>query len=274
MSFDCWKFRSLNSSAYLRNSDSVLAVLWRPTLARLTQLRDLRRIMTDWSVGDPQSMQRTIEEPSHSINFDPKPKRDRILAAALKLFAYEPYQAVTMDRVADAAGVAKGTLYLYFSSKDALYLGILSEGLDTAYHTYQSSADPRLPLVDRMRRAIAVAVQFFDQNRDLLRFLATEEPRLADARNRILQESRERGFNFFCSLIEEGIRDGVFASVDPRMATFAILGSIRHILLYYGDGRPVTELSRELGELMLKSITAVPGQGIRAKDNSASGLMG
>ncbi len=189
-------------------------------------------------------------------NHDQRSKRERILAAGLKLFAYEPYQSVTMDRVAQAAGVAKGTLYLYFSSKDALYLGILSNGLDTGYRTYQTSADPRLPIPERMRRAISVTVEFFDQNRDLLRFFATEEPRLADARNRIIQESRERGFNFFCSLIEEGIRSGVFAPSDARLATFAIQGSIRSVLLYYGVGRPVSELSRELGELLLKSLSA------------------
>jgi AcrR family transcriptional regulator len=188
-------------------------------------------------------------------NHDQRPKRERILAAGLKLFAYEPYQAVTMDRVAEAAGVAKGTLYLYFSSKDALYLGILSDGLDTGYRTYQTSADPRLPIPERMRRAISVTVEFFDHNRDLLRFFATEEPRLADARNRIIQESRERGFNFFCSLIEEGIRSGVFAPTDARLATFSIQGSIRSVLLYYGSGRPVSELSRDLGELMLKSLS-------------------
>src|ERR1700719_1904110 len=77
-------------------------------------------------------------------------KRQRTLESALKLFAHEPYQAVTMDRVAVAAGVAKGTLYLYFPSKDALYLGVLSDGLDTAYRTYQASADPKLPVVERM----------------------------------------------------------------------------------------------------------------------------
>src|SRR5580698_1769476 len=93
-------------------------------------------------------------------------KRQRILAAALKLFAHEPYQAVTMDRVA-AAGVAKGTLYLYFPSKDALYLGVLSDGLDGAYRAYQSIADPKLPVVERMRRSIAVMVEFYDQRRDL-----------------------------------------------------------------------------------------------------------
>jgi AcrR family transcriptional regulator len=185
-------------------------------------------------------------------------KRERILAAALRLFAREPYQAVTMDRVAEAAGVAKGTLYLYFPSKDALYLGVLSNGLDTAYRTYQSSADPRLPVVQRLQRSIAVMVEFFDQRRDFLQFFATEEPRLAEARNRIIENSRERGFNFFASLIEEGIRAGVFTRVDSRLATFTIQGAIRSLLLYYGTSRPVSELSRELGDLMLRSLGAEP----------------
>jgi AcrR family transcriptional regulator len=182
------------------------------------------------------------------------PKRERILAAALKLFAHEPYQAVTMDRVAESAEVAKGTLYLYFPSKDALYLGILSAELDSAYQTQQTTADPKLPVVERVRRSIAVTVEFYDQRRDFLRFYATEEPRLAEARNRIIEASRERNFNFFASLIEEGIRAGEFAPVDPRLATFAIQGSIRSLLLFYGSGRPVSELSRELGNLMLKSL--------------------
>src|SRR6202045_415686 len=188
------------------------------------------------------------------------PKRERILAAALKLFAHEPYQAVTMDRVAEAAGVAKGTLYLYFPSKDALYLGVLNDGLDTAYRSYMASADPKLPLVERMRRSIAVTVEFYDQRRDFLQFFAMEEPRLSEARTRIIEGSRERGFNFFASLIEEGIRIGVFTRVDPRLATLTIQGAIRSLLLYYGPGRPVSEISRELGNLMLRSLGADPAQ--------------
>ena len=190
-------------------------------------------------------------------------KRERILAAALKLFAHEPYQSVTMDRVAEAAGVAKGTLYLYFPSKDALYLGVLSDGLDTAYRTYQNSADPRLPVAERLRRSIEVMVEFYDQRRDFLQFFATVEPRLAEARNRIIEASRERGFNFCASLIEEGIRTGVFTRIDPRLATFTIQGAIRSLLLYYGAGRPVSELSRELGNLMLRSLGADPSQNFK-----------
>ncbi len=193
-------------------------------------------------------------------NSDQRAKRERILTAALKLFAHEPYQAVTMDRVASAASVAKGTLYLYFPSKDALYLGILSDNLDTGYRTIQASADPKLPLVERVRRAITVTVEFYDQRRDFLQFYAIEEPRLADARNRVMEEARERSSNFFESLIQDGIRSAVFAPVDPRVATLAIQGSIRSLLLYYGASRPVAEISRELGDLMLKSLGGNPAQ--------------
>lgn len=193
----------------------------------------------------------------------PAPKRERILAAALRLFANESYQAVTMDRVAQTASVAKGTLYLYFPSKDALYLGVLSDSLEAAHATLQRGADPRLPIVERLRRAIALLVEFFDQRRDLLRLYATEQPRLADQRNRIIARSRERGWNFFSELIAEGIRAGVIAPVDPRLATMAIVGAIRHLLLYYGSTRPVSELSAELSALILSALTVQSSAGAR-----------
>jgi AcrR family transcriptional regulator len=181
-------------------------------------------------------------------------KRERILAAGLRLFANQTYQAVTMDRVAEAAGVAKGTLYLYFPSKEALYLGILSDGLETVSKRYQATTDPRRDVGERLRRAIDVSIQFYDERRDLLRLIATEEPRLAEARNRLIQTWRERGFVFFTTLIEEGMRAGVFGRTDSRAATLAILGGIRSVLLYYGATRPAESISEELGDFFLKGL--------------------
>ena len=196
--------------------------------------------------------------PNHLPPPPPEPagKRERILASALRLFANETYQGVTMDRVAEAAGVAKGTLYLYFPSKEALYLGILSDGLESISKRYQATVDQRADIAERLRRAIDVSIQFYDERRDLLRLIATEEPRLAEARNRLIQNWRERGFNFFTSLIEDGIRHGIFAPTDSRLATLAILGGIRSVLLYYGTQRPVEGLSQDLGHLMLQGLTA------------------
>src|SRR5271154_7301715 len=89
------------------------------------------------------------DRPFH-VHDEQAAKRERILGAALKLFANETYQAVTMDRVAEAAGVAKGTLYLYFPSKEALYLGILSDGLEPVSKRSQATNDPRRDVGDRL----------------------------------------------------------------------------------------------------------------------------
>ena len=107
-----------------------------------------------------------------------------------------------------------------------------------------------------MRRAIEVTIQFYDERRDLLRLIATEEPRLAEARNRLIQSWRERGFVFFTALIEEGIRTGVFGHTDSRAATLAILGGIRSVLLFYGAERPAQSISQELGDFYLKGLIA------------------
>jgi len=182
-------------------------------------------------------------------------KRERIIEAGLKLFANESYQAVTMDRVAEAASVAKGTLYLYFQSKEDLYLGILTDGMESMTRNYQASVDPRADVKVRLRRAITLSIEFYDQRRDLLRLMMTEEPRMPEARNRLREEWRDRGVRFFNSLIEEGVQSGAFRAVDARLATFAILGSIRSVMLFYGVQRPVDQIGDELGEMVVRGLS-------------------
>src|SRR5215469_9084014 len=185
-------------------------------------------------------------------------KRERIIEAGLKLFANESYQAVTMDRVAEAAGVAKGTLYLYFQSKEDLYLGILTDGMESMARNYQASVDPQSDVKVRLRRAITLSIEFYDQRRDLLRLMMTEEPRMPEARNRLREEWRDRGVRFFNSLIEEGIQSGAFRRVDARLATFAILGSIRSVMLFHGARRPVDQIGDELGEMVVRGLGPDP----------------
>jgi AcrR family transcriptional regulator len=57
-------------------------------------------------------------------------RRREILAAALHLLARQPYETITMSAVAAAAGVAKGTLYLYFPTREALFLSLLRAHYD------------------------------------------------------------------------------------------------------------------------------------------------
>lgn len=58
---------------------------------------------------------------------DKSTRRATILAAARGLFGKQPYAAISMDQVAGAAGLAKGTLYLYFDTREQLFLALLED---------------------------------------------------------------------------------------------------------------------------------------------------
>jgi TetR/AcrR family transcriptional regulator len=53
-------------------------------------------------------------------------RRDAILAAARALFCAEPFESIAMSQVAAAAGLAKGTLYLYFRTREEIFLALLT----------------------------------------------------------------------------------------------------------------------------------------------------
>ncbi len=187
-------------------------------------------------------------------------KRARILAAGLKLFANQPYQQVKMDSVAKLARVAKGTLYLYFPSKESLYVGVLSDGLSAAAESMRLTIAPKLDIAERLSRALATAIEFYYGRTDFLRLLATEEPRVRVVRGRLLQTWREFGTKLFSSMIEEGIAAGVFRPLDPHLVASAIIGTIRSVLLHCGNERPVAEINRDLASLLIEGLLARPGK--------------
>ncbi len=68
-------------------------------------------------------------------------RRRMILDAALDLWAHRTYTAVSMNDVAEASGVAKGTLYLYFQTKEHLFLALLEEQFDSWFENVNSALD-------------------------------------------------------------------------------------------------------------------------------------
>jgi len=188
-------------------------------------------------------------------------RRESILARARSWIADRSFDEIRLSDLAHELGIVKGTLYLYFASKEALYLGILSDGLERANQSYP--LDPQADVIERLRRAVAVSIQFYDTHRDFLQLIATEEPRLAAARNRLIQELRQRGLDFFSSLVGEGIADGTFRRTDPRLAALTIMGGIRSILLHYGELRQPAELSMDLCRIVLEGLATTGARNSR-----------
>jgi AcrR family transcriptional regulator len=144
-----------------------------------------------------------------------------ILDAALACFAERGFAATRMEDIAVRAGVTKGTIYLYFENKEAVFKTLARESIGT-----------------RLSEVIESIKQFEGTTRDLLRFVITSMNEFVAISDRVVllkvvlaeagnfpelaqfwrQEIIDRGLGLFGSIIERGIARGEFRNVDPQHA--------------------------------------------------------
>jgi AcrR family transcriptional regulator len=107
-------------------------------------------------------------------------RRQAILDAALVVFAAHGFEAARLDEVAARAGVAKGTLYLYFEDKQALFESLVKSAIDPIFERVEAvSAAPDLPLPQVLQIFFALfRTQVLETDRKLLvRLVIAEGPR-------------------------------------------------------------------------------------------------
>src|SRR5438067_289448 len=90
-----------------------------------------------------------------------------ILEAARKVFAKKGFEQSTVDDIADAAGVAKGTLYLYFRSKREIYLAALHRDVLTLNRETASLVAAAPTIEAKVRAFIGARVRYCEDNREL-----------------------------------------------------------------------------------------------------------
>jgi AcrR family transcriptional regulator len=101
-------------------------------------------------------------------------KRHAILDAARTVFSRQGYAGAAVDDVAEEAGVAKGTLYLYFRSKEELYLAALARDLGDLAHRARFEMDRAPTLREKMLAFLRVRLEYSQANEDFLRIYLAE----------------------------------------------------------------------------------------------------
>ena len=79
-------------------------------------------------------VKKTMGELRATFPTEKEARRRRMLTAAAQLLESWSYRDITMERIADRAGVAKGTLYLYFRTRESLFLGLYQEKVEIKLH--------------------------------------------------------------------------------------------------------------------------------------------
>ena len=188
-------------------------------------------------------------------------KRERILQGALRAFAQNGFYNTRVSDVASEAGVADGTIYLYFKNKDDLLISLFEDRMEWIIDRLRDE----LGAVDggvlpRLRAFVQLHFHLAVEHRDLAEFITVELRQSA----KFVKEYENPKFGAYLeilrSLIERGQREGVLRSdLDSRLVSRAIFGALDEVLLQlalaHKPPADVTDEAHQIAEMLIDGLT-------------------
>jgi AcrR family transcriptional regulator len=158
-------------------------------------------------------------------------RREEILEAAHRVFAKKTFREATVDDIAAAAGVAKGTVYLYFRSKDDLYWAALHQGLDRLHANTATALDRAASARGKVRAFVETKVRYFDENGEFFRIYFAEFGNITRVP---AQKHFERRYLEQVALLEQvlaaGVSDGSVRPGGLNGVAFAIVAVTHNVV--------------------------------------------
>jgi AcrR family transcriptional regulator len=189
-------------------------------------------------------------------------KRAEILRSAAIAFRKRGYHGASVEEIADALGMTKGSLYYYFKNKEEILFFCHDYSLDILLDRLaELDLDPA-PLDDKLRRLIIAFVQMILD--ELHGTALTLDPQaLSPPLLKKVIAKRDRFDRGLRRLLQEGMDRGLFAPGDPKLLTFAMLGAVNWITRWFDPRGRAT--SQEIGEGFADYLVA----GLRPREPEA-----
>jgi AcrR family transcriptional regulator len=154
-------------------------------------------------------------------------RRNNILDAAEKVFFKLGFDNATMDDVAEMAELSKGTIYLYFSSKEDLYYAISIRALQVLRQSFEINVPDDAPVLDKILAIGKAFVQFAREKTDyfktLIYFTSLPDCHNAHERYTKLCEEKADPMSFFIQILQQGIDEGKLRPDIPALQLAHIL---------------------------------------------------
>jgi len=162
-----------------------------------------------------------------------------ILAAARHLMLSRGVEAVTMEEVAAAAGVAKGTVYLYFKNKEDLIQALISLVGENILADIEAVVEASGSPPEKIQQVASLLLDYLMRERALFPAYARDLLRGGAAKGYWLhlQEMEEKFVKLVTRVFASGIDAGQFIQADPRLLTFLLRGMVRAVGYYQMSAR-------------------------------------
>lgn len=201
-------------------------------------------------------------------------KRRRILEAAVAVFARDGYPNAKVSAVAKTAGVADGTIYLYFESKEALLLTLFEElcgeFLEEAREAMRGVDDPRKQLAT----LASIHLQKLAANRDLAIVFQVELRQSMRHLTHITKSRLKVYLRLIKTIIEEAKARGlVRADLDPIVGAHIVFGALDALITSWvlsGQPKNLASLGPGLADTLMAGMAATPAEIARRANPAAT----
>jgi len=189
------------------------------------------------------------------------PQRERseqVYAAALRLFREKGYHATSMQDIAAAVGLYKGSLYHYIGGKQDLLVQVFERAMGALIAEVERiAADTSLPPSTQVRLVVAAHVEAVSSNLDALTVYLHEWRALGGDAFATVRAQRERYSLLVSEIVRRGVRLGEFDTPDVKIATFGVLGMCNWLCQWYHPGGRLGPADGQGGALSLAALDSL-----------------
>lgn len=150
---------------------------------------------------------------------DAEKRRNQILTGAVKAFSKNGYRNTDLQELAEKLGIAKGTIYIYFKSKEHLFLSAVDYSIERLAVRIDAEVKNSEGPLDNIKAIVRAHLSFFNEEHMLAEIIARERGEFKDhaeeAYIRVYSENADRIEN----IIRQGMKQDIFRKVNVKRAT-------------------------------------------------------
>jgi AcrR family transcriptional regulator len=189
--------------------------------------------------------------------------REDILQAAAQIFQKKGYHATSMQDIAEAVDLRKGSLYHHVTGKQEILLDLLNEALDMIVERLQAVLSEQTLPSQKLRKAMRIYLSFLAENPSLSSVLLLEHRSLEPELKKLHIPRRDRVDRIWRDIIAEGAASGVFRAPDPALTAKALLGVLNWTITWYREDGALApnQIADQFADLFLEGLAVdqLPG---------------
>lgn len=193
-----------------------------------------------------------------------KDKHEAILTAAFSLFSHYGYRRTSIDDIAQEAGIAKGTVYLYFKSKEEIFRALSQQLLDRVLATAETAAAAPTSVTERLRGVLEAKFGYFFE----LLHRSAHVRELLDAKNQLCADLFAQTDRRYTRLLTNVIEDAIAqrelhlsrVALEPSEAAELLIRSTSGIGTYGTAAPSLSAFRRHLDALVRVFVVGLGGR--------------